>query len=148
MTAIARGSVTRRRELARFTDDERRGAGRSSAAPGRALHGPTLPKRAAFWLLAAVLCLLFVATAAPAPLYGVYQAEWHFSVTTLTAVFAVYAFVLLVTLLMFGSVSDYFGRRRTIVQPAPHPGPLPASGARSIFRLWSGRCLIFHKLSA
>jgi MFS family permease len=30
-------------------------------------------------------------------------------------VFAVYAFVLLITLLMFGSVSDYFGRRRTIV---------------------------------
>jgi MFS family permease len=66
-------------------------------------------------LLAAALCVLFVATAAPAPLYGVYQAEWHFSVTMLTAVFAVYAFVLLVTLLMFGSVSDYFGRRRTIV---------------------------------
>ena len=35
--------------------------------------------------------------------------------TTLTAVFAVYALVLLVTLLMFGSVSDYFGCRRTIV---------------------------------
>jgi hypothetical protein len=60
-----------------------------------------------------VLCLLFVATAAPAPLYRVYQAEWHFSVTTLTAVFAVYAFVLLVTLLMFGSVSpiSVAGRR-------------------------------------
>jgi MFS family permease len=115
MTAIARSSVTERHELARLIDDERRGAGRSSAAPGRALYGPTLPRRAAFWLLAAVLCLLFVASAAPAPLYGVYQAEWHFSVTTLTAVFAVYAFVLLATLLMFGSVSDYFGRRRTIV---------------------------------
>jgi MFS family permease len=75
----------------------------------------TWPPGAAFWLLAGVFCLLFVATAAPAPLYSVYQAEWHFSVTTLTAVFAVYALVLLLTLLMFGSVSDYFGRRRTIV---------------------------------
>ena len=96
-------------------DDEKRAAGRSSPAPGRGPYRPTLRRRPAFWLLAAVLCLLFVATAAPALLYGVYQADWHFSVTTLTAVFAVYAFVLLVTLLMFGSVSDYFGRRRTIV---------------------------------
>jgi MFS family permease len=115
MTAIPRGSVSQPHELGRFIDDGKRPAGPSSAAPGRSLYGPTLPRRAAFWLLAAVLCLLFVATAAPATLYDVYQAEWHFSVTTLTAVFAVYAFVLLVTLLMFGSVSDYFGRRRTII---------------------------------
>jgi predicted MFS family arabinose efflux permease len=115
MTAIARGSVTEPHELGRFIDHEKRAAGRSSPAPGRGLYRPTLQRRPAFWLLAAVLCLLFVATAAPAPLYGVYQAEWHFSVTTLTAVFAVYALVLLITLLMFGSVSDYLGRRRTIV---------------------------------
>jgi hypothetical protein len=111
MTAITRGSVTEAHELGRFIDHEKRAAGRSSPAPGRGPYRPTLRRRPAFWLLAAVLCLLFVATAAPAPLYGVYQAEWHFSVTTLTAVFAVYAFVLLVTLLMFGSVSDYLGRR-------------------------------------
>ena len=90
--------------------------GQSSAAQGRGrLYRWGLPRKAAFWSLAGVFCLLFVATAAPAPLYGVYQAEWHFSVITLTAVFAVYALVLLVALLMFGSVSDYFGRRRTIV---------------------------------
>jgi MFS family permease len=115
MTAIAQGSVTQPHELGRFIDDGKPPADRSSPAPGRGLYRATLPRRAAFWLLAAVLCLLFVATAAPAPLYDVYRAEWHFSVTTLTAVFAVYAFVLLITLLMFGSVSDYFGRRRTIV---------------------------------
>jgi MFS family permease len=85
-----------------------------SAAERRRFYRRTLPRRAAFWLLAATFCLLFVAAAAPAPLYRVYQAEWRFSVTTLTAVFAVYALVLLVTLLMFGSVSDYFGRRSTI----------------------------------
>ena len=102
-------------KLGPLIDDEKRPAGRSSPAPGTGLHRPRLPRRAAFWVLAAALCLLFVASAAPAPLYGVYQAEWHFSVTTLTAVFAVYALVLLATLLMFGSVSDYFGRRRTII---------------------------------
>ena len=111
MIAIARGSLNEPHKLGPFIDDEKRVARRSSPAPDRGPYRRTLPRRAAFWLLAAVLCLLFVATAAPAPLYGVYQAEWHFSVTTLTAVFAVYAFVLLITLLMFGSVSDYLGRR-------------------------------------
>lgn len=97
-----------------------------------------LPRTPAFWSLAAALCLLFVATAALAPLYRVYQAEWHFSVTTLTAVFAVYALVLLATLLMFGSVSDYFGRRRTII------GGLAAYGiACGVFLVAGGVAALF-----
>ena len=75
----------------------------------------TAPSRAAFWLVAGVLCLLFFAAGAPSPLYGIYRAELRFSATTLTAVFAIYAFVLLLTLLVFGSVSDYLGRRRVIL---------------------------------
>jgi hypothetical protein len=62
-----------------------------------------------------VFILLLFAAAAPSPLYGVYQARWRFSATTLTSVFAVYALVLLITLLIFGSVSDYLGRRRVIL---------------------------------
>src|SRR5580693_3014376 len=73
------------------------------------------PSRAAFWLVAGVLCLLFFAAGAPSPLYGVYRAQLRFSATTLTAVFATYALVLLLTLLVFGSVSDYLGRRRVIL---------------------------------
>jgi pimeloyl-ACP methyl ester carboxylesterase len=49
-----------------------------------------------------VLFLLFFAAAAPSPLYGVYQSRWRFSATTLTAVFAAYAVLLLATLLVFG----------------------------------------------
>src|SRR5580658_1080694 len=75
----------------------------------------TAPSRAAFWLVAGVLCLMFAAAGAPTPLYGVYQAQLRFSATTLTAVFATYALVLLLTLLVFGSVSDYLGRRRVIL---------------------------------
>src|SRR5580692_316708 len=59
--------------------------------------------------------LLFFAAGAPTPLYGIYRAELRFSATTLTAVFAVYALVLLLALLVFGSVSDYLGRRRVIL---------------------------------
>src|SRR5580698_6098373 len=73
------------------------------------------PSRAAFWLVAGVLCLLFGAAGAPSPLYGIYRAQLGFSATTLTAVFAIYALVLLLTLLVFGSVSDYMGRRRVVL---------------------------------
>jgi MFS family permease len=65
-------------------------------------------------LCAAVFFLLLFASGAPTPLYDVYQAKWHFSTTRLTEVFAVYALILLVTLLFFGSLSDYLGRRRLI----------------------------------
>jgi MFS family permease len=75
--------------------------------------GP-LPGAAAFWLVAEAWFLLLFAAAAPSPLYGVYQARWRFSAITLTAVFAVYALGVLVALLVFGSVSDYLGRRRVI----------------------------------
>jgi hypothetical protein len=49
----------------------------------------TVSRAAAFWPLAGVLFLLFMASAAPSPLYRVYQAQWRFPATTLTVVFAV-----------------------------------------------------------
>src|ERR1700760_5184750 len=74
-----------------------------------------LPAAAAFWVLAVLFLMLFFASAAASPLYPVYQAEFRFSAATLTAVFAVYVLVLLVTLLFFGSVSDHLGRLPVIV---------------------------------
>jgi MFS family permease len=74
-----------------------------------------LPGAAGFWVLAVAFMMLLFASAAASPLYGVYAARFHFSTTTLTAVFAVYVLVLLITLLFFGSVSDFLGRRPVIV---------------------------------
>ena len=88
----------------------RPGSGAARAPAGRA----ALPRAAGFWLVAGVLFLLLFASAAASPLYRVYQAQWRFSSTTLTAVFAVYVLVLLLTLLVFGSLSDYLGRRPVI----------------------------------
>jgi MFS family permease len=76
---------------------------------------PGLAGSAAFWLEAAVLVLFLAASAAPTPLYRVYQARWGFSAATLTAVFAVYVVFLLVTVLIFGSLSDHAGRRPVII---------------------------------
>jgi nucleotide-binding universal stress UspA family protein/predicted MFS family arabinose efflux permease len=90
-----------------------RGKASGGASRGR-LGRATLPHTASFWLAAAVFFLVFAVSAAPSPLYGVYQAEWKFSAITLTAVFAIYAFFLLVGLLFFGSLSDHLGRRGVI----------------------------------
>jgi MFS family permease len=75
---------------------------------------PALSPAIAFWLVAGLLCLLMGAAGAPSPLYAVYQAQWGFSATTLTAVFAVYAVTLLAALLLIGSLSDHLGRRPVI----------------------------------
>jgi MFS family permease len=75
----------------------------------------TVPKAVAFWILAGLFLILFFASSAASPLYRVYQAQFHFSAATLTAVFAVYVLVLLVTLLLFGSASDYLGRLPVII---------------------------------
>lgn len=64
--------------------------------------------------LAFVLLCFFAASSAPTPLYHLYQQAWGFSSALLTVVFAVYALSLLATLLMFGSLSDYLGRRPVI----------------------------------
>jgi Major Facilitator Superfamily len=64
-----------------------------------------------FWAAAAIAFLAFASNAAVSPLYRVYQAEFQFSATTLTLLFAVYIAVLLLALLFLGSVSDYVGRR-------------------------------------
>jgi Major Facilitator Superfamily len=82
---------------------------------GERFNHRTLPRTAAFWVLAGLFLVFFFASAAASPLYGVYQARFHFSAATLTAVFAVYVLVLLVTLLFFGSVSDYLGRLPVII---------------------------------
>ncbi len=51
------------------------------------------------------------AASAPSPLYPVFQRLFGFSTFTLTVVFAVYVFALLIALLTVGSLSDRVGRR-------------------------------------
>ncbi|MEV6773956.1 MFS transporter [Nocardia sp. NPDC051030] len=69
----------------------------------------------AFWLLAVALALLLFASAAPSPMYPVYQQMWHYSPLVSTAVYAANAIALLVTLLFAGSLSDHVGRRPVLI---------------------------------
>jgi predicted MFS family arabinose efflux permease len=67
-----------------------------------------------FWIVAAVSFLYLFAVSAPSPLYGIYAARWHFSATTVTAVFGVYALTLIAAMVLIGSLSDALGRRPVI----------------------------------
>ncbi|MET0748030.1 MAG: MFS transporter [Rhizobium sp.] len=63
---------------------------------------------------AATLGTFFAASSAPTPLYRLYQQAYAFSPVLIALIFAVYAFSLLVSLLIVGSVSDHLGRRPVI----------------------------------
>ncbi|MEE6261787.1 MFS transporter [Plantactinospora sonchi] len=66
-------------------------------------------------LLASILVSFLAASSAPTPLYGIYQARWHFSPITTTVVFASYAVAVLVALLTVGKLSDHVGRRPVLL---------------------------------
>jgi predicted MFS family arabinose efflux permease len=102
-----------------------------------------LPRRAAFWSLAAMLAFLQFASATPSPMYGIYQHAWRFSPVTLTAVYAVNAIALLVTLLFVGSLSDRTGRRPVLLTAAvvEMAAMLVFAEARGVAWLVAGRVL-------
>jgi MFS family permease len=70
-----------------------------------------LSRPAAFASIAAIFVTFSAASAAPSPLYVVYQRLWGFSATTLTVIFAVYVAGLIASLLVLGALSDHVGRR-------------------------------------
>ena len=53
--------------------------------------------------------------AAPAMAYRLYAAEWHFSQTATTMIFALYPAAVVAALVGFGDISDHIGRRATIL---------------------------------
>jgi len=83
--------------------------------PGRSAHGTRLSGLPALTLLASLIVSLLAASAAPTPLYAIYQQRWGFSPVTTTIVFGVYAVAVLGSLLTFGRLSDYAGRRPVLL---------------------------------
>lgn len=74
---------------------------------------PTANRLAPLYHVAAATTF-FAASSAPTPLYRIYQQAFAFSSVLITVIFAVYAFSLLVSLLIVGSISDHLGRRPVI----------------------------------
>ena len=71
-----------------------------------------LSRTAAFWLLACLLTSFLFAASAPSPLYSVFQAMWRFPASTLTLIYAVYAFEALAASLITGCLSGRLPRWR------------------------------------
>jgi MFS family permease len=76
-----------------------------------AVRSRRLSRPVAFVAIAAIFVTFSAASAAPSPLYVVYQELWGFSAATLTVIFAVYVAGLIGALLVLGALSDHVGRR-------------------------------------
>ncbi|WP_159992836.1 MFS transporter [Roseomonas sp. 18066] len=73
-----------------------------------------LPRPAFLLFGAATLAVVQAASAAPTPLYRLYQEAWGLSALAVTGIFAIYSASLLLALLTVGSLSDQLGRRPVI----------------------------------
>src|ERR1051326_8097712 len=78
---------------------------------------PARPARGLRPLLTVWVAWLVVMTGAnlAAPLYAVYARDFHFSSLVLTLIFTLYAATLVPSLLLFGRLSDRFGRRPVLL---------------------------------
>jgi MFS family permease len=74
-----------------------------------------LSRRATFWSASAVLALCLWASAVASVLYPIYAIDWHLAPVVVTSVFGTYPLALLIVLLFFGGISDFIGRRRTML---------------------------------
>jgi MFS family permease len=74
-----------------------------------------LSRRVSFWVSAAVVGHTLWTSAAPAMVYRLYAEQWHLTPTTTTAIFAIYPIVVVLTLTLFGDLSDHIGRRATML---------------------------------
>ena len=108
------------------------------AVSGNPKRRLVLPEGVAFGAMAAIADLAFAANNAASPLYRVYQEQFRFSAITLTLLFTVFIVVLLVTLLVAGSLSDYVGRRPVVLA-----GLVAGAAASGLFLLAHGVGLLF-----
>jgi hypothetical protein len=76
---------------------------------------PQLSTRGSFWTAAAVVVLALWASGAPAIVYPVYAVDWALTPAVITMIFAVYPLSLVVVLVVFGGISDFVGRRATLL---------------------------------
>ncbi|MFC9919001.1 MFS transporter [Agromyces binzhouensis] len=81
---------------------------KQGAPPARGLE---IRRHSGFGIAIAGMVAMMVGASAPSPFYPSLQAALGLTPVAITAVFAIYALVLLAALLTVGSLSDHFGRR-------------------------------------
>lgn len=80
-----------------------------------AVRRPLLSRGVGFAGISAAMVVILVAAGAPTPLLPIYQHQWGFAPWVLTLAFGIYAFSLLIAILVIGSLSDYVGRRPLMI---------------------------------
>jgi Major Facilitator Superfamily len=88
---------------------------RGSGSSDRVVTRARITGRPALYLLASLVVSLLAGSAAPTPLYAIYQRQWGFSPITTTIVFGVYAVAVLAALLALGRLSDSVGRKPVLL---------------------------------
>ncbi len=91
------------------------GVAGGSATSDRGVPRARITGRPALYLLASLVVSLLAGSAAPTPLYAIYQRQWGFTPITTTIVFGVYAVAVLAALLALGRLSDSIGRRPVLL---------------------------------
>jgi Na+/melibiose symporter-like transporter len=107
----------------------------ATALPGASSRAQGTPALLIVW--GAWLVVMTGANLA-APLYATYAARYGFSSVVLTAIFATYAFTLVPSLILFGRLSDRFGRRPVMVA-----GLAAACGGLALFAAADGTAWLF-----
>src|SRR5262245_37642935 len=70
-----------------------------------------LSRRSSFWAVAFAFLSLTALSTAPSALYRLYAHHDRFSSFTITIVYAVYVVGVVISLILAGHVSDWYGRR-------------------------------------
>jgi MFS family permease len=91
------------------------------------------PRRhgAGLWAVAFAFLTVLAFSTVPTPLYAIYQARDGLSTFLITVIFAAYALGVIPALFFAGHVSDWLGRRRTLV-----PAVLTSVISAVVFLLW------------
>src|SRR5262249_14407379 len=76
---------------------------------------PHLSRRGSFWAITFAFLSLTALSTAPSPLYRLYAQHDRFSSFTITIVYAVYVVGVVVSLILAGHISDWYGRRIVLV---------------------------------
>jgi MFS family permease len=74
-----------------------------------------LTRKASFGVSAGVVAHTLWSSAAPALTYRLYAEQWQLSHVVTTGIFAIYPFAVVLTLVMFGDLSDRIGRRANML---------------------------------
>ena len=97
-----------------------------------------LSRQAGFWVVAASLAVLTAFSTAPSALYGIYARQDHLTAIAVTLIYSMYAAGILVSLLLVGHLSDWYGRRALLV-----PAALTALVATLVFATSSSLPALF-----